>query len=443
MPLPDRFHRSELIYASITSPPQPNNSFAFACGFKMWDIVITLIKILLLVGGLMTAAAYLVLLERWMAAWVQDRRGPNRVGIPLTKIKMFGLGQPLADGLKFIFKEEFTPSHVDKSLFRLAPIVIMTAAIAIFAAIPFGSVLPPLGIPGVPDPIPLLVAPGLDVGMVYIFALSSIAVYGVILGGWASNNKYSFLGALRSSAQLISYEIPLGLGLLGVVLFSGTLRLDAIIGQQAQTGVWNVFLQPLGFFVFVIAATAEAARLPFDLPEAEQELIGGYHTEYSGMKLLLYLIAEFLHMITASFLIVILFLGGWHFWGLTGAGNDVTWTTAILRIVVLAAKIFAVILAFMIVRWSWPRFRFDQLMSLAWKVMVPLGLVNLVLTAVLVEYRDAIAKSVEGNPIWITMIVSWGVTLAAWVGAGILAPLSTDNRPQPTALPFDAETELR
>src|SRR5215831_14446726 len=210
------------------------------------EIIAALIKIVILVGGLMTAAAYLVLLERWMAAWVQDRRGPNRVGIPLTNIKMFGLGQPLADGLKFIFKEEFTPSHVDKALFRLAPIVIMTAAIAIFAAIPFGSVLPPLGISGVQDPIPLLVAPSMDVGLVYIFALSSIAVYGVILGGWASNNKFSFLGALRSSAQLISYEIPLGLGLLGVVLLAGTLRLDSIIAQQATTGVWNIFVQPLG-----------------------------------------------------------------------------------------------------------------------------------------------------------------------------------------------------
>ncbi len=287
----------------------------------MLEIFATLIKIFLLVGGLLTAAAYLVLLERWMAAWIQDRRGPNRVGIPLTNIKMFGLGQPLADGLKFIFKEEFTPSHVDKALFRLAPIVIMTAAVAIFAAIPFGSVLPPLGISGLQDPIPLLVAPSMDVGMVYIFALSSIAVYGVILGGWASNNKYSFLGGLRSSAQLISYEIPLGLGLLGVVLLSGTLRLDSIIAQQATTGVWNIFVQPLGCFVFIVAATAEAARLPFDLPEAEQELIGGYHTEFSGMKLLLFLIAEFLHMITAAFLIVILFLGGWHFWGLTGAGD--------------------------------------------------------------------------------------------------------------------------
>jgi NADH-quinone oxidoreductase subunit H len=403
------------------------------------EIIAALIKIVILVGGLLTAAAYLVLLERWIAAWVQDRRGPNRVGIPLTNIRMFGLGQPLADGLKFIFKEEFTPGHVDKGIYRLAPIVILTAAIAIFAAIPFGSVIPPVA--GFTEPIPLLVVPELDVGIVYVFALSSIAVYGVILGGWASNNKYSFLGALRSSAQLISYEIPLGLGLLGVVLLAGTLRLDKIIEEQASTGIWNVFLQPLGFFVFAVAATAEAARLPFDLPEAEQELIGGYHTEYSGMKLLLFLIAEFLHMITASFLIVILFLGGWHFWGLTG-GSEMSWLTAILRIVVLAVKIMAVIVTFMIVRWSWPRFRFDQLMSLAWKVMVPLGLVNLVVTAILVEYRKSSATAGGSESFVIPIVISWGMTLVAWVVAGLLAPLASDNTPRRAAAPFDAESEL-
>ena len=167
----------------------------------------------------------------------------------------------------------------------------------------------------------LLIAPGMDVGVIYIFALGSIAVYGVVLGGWASNNKYSFLGGLRSSAQLIAYEMPLGLGILGVVLASGSLRLDAIIRQQADSGLWNVFTQPLGLMVFGVAAFAEAARLPFDLPEAEQELVGGYHTEYFGIKLLLYLVAEYIHMITAALLIVILFLGGWHFWGLTGSGE--------------------------------------------------------------------------------------------------------------------------
>ena len=236
----------------------------------MQPLIVPLVKIALAVFVLMTAAAYLVLLERWIAAWVQDRKGPNRVGMPLTKLKLFGLGQPLADGLKFIFKEEYTPAHVEKVLYTLAPIAILASAIAVFAVVPFGSTLP-IELPGVDGPIHLIVAPGLDVGMIYVFALSSIAVYGVILGGWSSNNKYGFLGALRSSAQLIAYEIPLGLGILGVVLAAGSLRLDTIIYQQAETGVWNALAQPLGFSVFLIAAFAEAARLPFDLPEAEQE----------------------------------------------------------------------------------------------------------------------------------------------------------------------------
>jgi NADH-quinone oxidoreductase subunit H len=396
--------------------------------------IAALVKIALLIGGLMTGAAYLVLVERWMAAWIQDRRGPNRVGIPLTKIRLFGLGQPLADGLKMIFKEDYTPSHVDKALYALAPVIIMSAALAIYAVIPFGSIVP-WEIGG--KPIPLVVAPDLDVGLIYVFALSSIAVYGVILGGWASNNKYSFLGGLRSSAQLIAYEIPLGLGILGVVLASGTLRLDRIIVVQSTTA-WNAFMQPLGLFVFVVASFAEAARLPFDLPEAEQELIGGYHTEYSGMKLLLFLIAEFLHMMTAAFLIVILFFGGWHLWGLTGANENgaVTWPIAILRIVVLGVKVLLVILFFMLIRWSWPRFRFDQLMSLAWKVMLPLGVVNLVTIAVLTEYFSS-------TPLAVRAAISWIVTIAAWIVAGLLAPLSLDNSPRSEVGPWDSEMELQ
>jgi NADH-quinone oxidoreductase subunit H len=403
---------------------------------------IALVKIVILMGGLMTAAAYLVLVERWMAAWVQDRLGPNRVGIPLTKIKIFGLGQPLADGLKFIFKEDYSPASVDKGLFGLAPIVILTAALAIFAVIPFGSVLPPLPIEGM-HTISLVVAPGIDVGLIYVFALSSIAVYGVILGGWASNNKYSFLGGLRSSAQLIAYEIPLGLGILGVVLYSGTLRLDRIITDQAASGIWNFLTQPLGLFVFTVASFAEAARLPFDLPEAEQELIGGYHTEYAGMKLLLFLVAEFLHMIVAAFLIVILFFGGWHLWGITGSDDTVSWFTAIVRIVVLGAKVMAVILFFMLVRWSWPRFRFDQLMSLAWKVMLPLGLVNLIVVAVLTEYRREIAAWVGTESVWVTVAISWIVMIVTFIVAGLLAPLALDNRPQRSVSALDPELGLR
>lgn len=410
------------------------------------DVIIALVLIAILIGGLMTAAANLVLLERWMAAWIQDRLGPNRVG-------PFGLFQPIADGLKFIFKEEYTPAHVDKALYRIAPIAILAAALAIFAVIPFGSVLPPaegtwldtgleaVGLDGWDEPIELVVAPNFDVGMLYVFALSSIAVYGVILGGWASNNKYSFLGGLRSSAQLIAYEIPLGLGLLGVILWNGSLQLDSIIDDQARTGVWNAFLQPLGLFVFVVASFAESARLPFDLPEAEQELIGGYHTEYAGMKLLLFLIAEFLHMVTAAFLITILFLGGWHFWGLTGSTDEaVIWPIALLRIVVLFAKIMGVILFFMVVRWSWPRFRFDQLMALAWKVMLPMGLVNLLLMAVLAEL--VMQGILDADNIWPILAISWGVTLATWIVGGLLAPLASDNRPIRATYALDAEHRL-
>jgi len=381
-----------------------------------------LIKVVVLVTLLPTAVMFLVLLERRMAAWIQDRRGPNRVGIPLTNVRLMGLGQPLADGLKFIFKEEYTPAHVDRFLYALAPISLLAAGLAVFAVIPFGSVWPAAD----DRMIDFIVAPNIDVGMVYVFALSSIAVYGVILGGWASNSKYSFLGALRSSAQLIAYEIPLGLGILGVILLSQSLRLDRIIDAQAATGVWNVFAQPIGFFVFLVAAWAEAARLPFDLPEAEQELVGGYHTEYSGMRLIMFATAEFLHMVTAAFLIVILFLGGWHLWGLTGPLNEpIGWGKALLRVVVLLAKVFGMILVFMLVRWSWPRFRFDQLMDLAWKVLLPLGMVNLVFVAVMVEFAP---RALHDHPLWV-VVSMWGAALVTWLVAALVSPSAAANEP--------------
>lgn len=390
-----------------------------------------LVKIAILIGGLMTAAAYFVLLERRMAAWCQDRVGPNRVGLPLTKIRLWGLGQPLADGVKFIFKENYVPSHVDRKLFSIAPVVILVAALAIFAVIPFGDMIPP-EIFGIhltdAKSIPLIVAPGVDAGMIYVFALSSIAVYGVILGGWASNNKYSFLGGLRSSAQLIAYELPLGLGILGVIVAAGSLDLQKIIVAQAEHGIWYAFSQPLGFIVFTVAAFAEAARLPFDLPECEQELIGGYHTEYSGMRLLLFLVAEFLHMITASFLIVILFLGGWHLWFLTGNPNgEITWLTAVIRLAVFSGKIFLVIVFFMLARWSWPRFRFDQLMALAWKVMLPLGLVNFVAVAVFDQLSGIWGTTTSMQLALAGM--SWVVCITAWLVISYVGPLVADNRP--------------
>jgi NADH-quinone oxidoreductase subunit H len=357
----------------------------------------------------------------------------------LTRIRLFGLGQPLADGLKFIFKEEYTPKHVDRLLYTIAPIVILVAAFAVFAVVPFGSVLPTnFGVSGVEEPIQLVVAPGVNVGMIYVFAMSSIAVYGVILGGWASNNKYSFLGGLRSSAQLIAYELPMGLGILGVVLMAGSLDLSVIISQQAEHG-WYVLMQPLGFLVFVIAAFAEAARLPFDLPECEQELVGGYHTEYSGMKLLLFLLTEFLHMVTAAFLIVILFFGGWHLPWLTGYTDDVGWFGAILRIVVLGVKVLLVVCFFMVVRWSWPRFRYDQLMALGWKIMLPLGLVNFVAIAAIDQWMMIKGHSGGWWPV-VFAAAAWAVGLVALIIAFALAPrLANNRRRSPVAeLPIEA-----
>jgi NADH-quinone oxidoreductase subunit H len=387
-----------------------------------------LLKSAVLLAGLMTAAAYLVLVERWFAGWVQGRLGPNRVGVPLTRIRLFGLGQPMADGAKFIFKEEFTPAHVDKFLFFVAPVVIFVAAAAAFAVIPFGDVLP-IGLGPSQRPLRLVLAPGLDVGMIYLSAVGGIAVYGVILGGWSSNNKYGFFGGVRSSAQLLAYEVPLGLGVLGVVAAAGSLRLDAIIGQQALTGTWNVLLQPLGFMVFCVAATAEAGRLPFDLSECEQELVGGYHTEYSGIKLMMYLVSDFLHMITAAFLIVILYLGGWHLWGLP-AGAAVTWPIALLRIGVLLTKVMGLILFFMLIRWSWPRFRFDQLMGLAWNVMLPLGLVNLVMVATWMEYGPALAAATHLSASVAGAVVGWVVLVVAWLIVTVAVPVASDNRPR-------------
>jgi NADH:ubiquinone oxidoreductase subunit 1 (chain H) len=409
-----------------------------------------LIKSAILIGGIMTAAAYFVLLERRMAAWVQDRIGPSRVGVPLSlfgfkDLRLWGLGQPAADGMKMILKEEYTPAHVDRRLYVLAPIAILAAAIATYAVIPFGSLIPSVRIGSTQSagPIELTVAPGVDVGMIYVFALSSVAVYGVILGGWASNSKYSFLGGLRSSAQLIAYELPMGLGILGVVVAAGSLNLNTIIQQQVQSG-WFVLVQPLGFVVFLIAAFAEAARLPFDLPECEQELIGGYHTEYSSMKLLLFLVAEFMHMITASFLIVILFFGGWHFPFITGRDPaEVTWATAILRVLVLHGKIFLVIVFFMWVRWSWPRFRFDQLMNLAWKIMLPLGLVNFVAIAVLEEFRHVYGP-LGGSFAWTMGIIvaGWLLFVAAWLVTSLANPLVTDNRPRRDLAPLEVDSRI-
>jgi NADH-quinone oxidoreductase subunit H len=365
-----------------------------------------LIKILLVVVATQGAVAYLVLVERKVAAYIQDRLGPNRVG-------PWGLLQPLADGAKFILKEEITPAGADKILFLLAPVSILATATLAFATIPFGYFVP---WPGA-DPIELTIAPNVDIGLLFVFAIGSLGVYGVILGGWASNNKYSLLGGLRSSAQLVSYEIPLGLSVIGVLLFSGSLRMETIITAQAQSGWWWGAIQPLGLLVFLISGCAEASRLPFDLPECEQELVGGYHTEYTAMKFGMFAFAEYLHLVVVAFLATILFLGGWHFWGLAPytEGNTVGLWGALVRIVILNVKMLLMIVFFMWIRWSWPRFRYDQLMDIAWKVMIPLGVLNLLVCAVSQEFLrpdDFLTRAVLG---WLSVA---GCVVYAALSAG-------------------------
>jgi NADH-quinone oxidoreductase subunit H len=344
--------------------------------FNIWYALIT---ILVVFGALQGTCGFLVYVERKVCAYMQDRIGPNRVG-------PWGLLQVLADGLKFLFKEDIVPSHVDKVLFILAPCIAITTAMLSFAVVPFGATDPRFADPAYQNGYQFVIAPGVDIGILFIFAVSSLAVYGIILGGWSANSKYSMLGGLRSSAQIISYEIPLGLSILGVVLLTHSLNLEDIIWNQVpgsdRQGMWNVFYQPLAALIFLTSAFAECNRLPFDLPECEQELVGGYHTEYNAMKLALFFLGEYCHMITTSFLMVILFLGGWHIPFIVGA--DAHW---ILKLAAFAFKVTVMILFYMAIRWTIPRFRFDQLMSLAWKVLIPLSLVNLVAVMVVMEFN--------------------------------------------------------
>src|SRR5918993_3620809 len=290
-----------------------------------WDVIGILIKIGLVVGITQGAVAYLILVERKVAAFAQDRLGPNRVG-------PFGLLQPLADGAKMILKEDVIPGYVSKPLYILAPAIAIIAAIIAFAVVPFGPV-GPSGPPGFDGPIQFQIAPGVDVGILYIFAIGSLGVYGVILAGWASNNKYSFLGGLRSSAQLISYEIPLGMSILGMVLLAGSLDLNTIVNWQDRHG-WGIFVQPIGCLLFLISAFAETNRLPFDLPESEQELVGGFHTEYSAMKFGMFFLGEYLHIITVSYLTVILFFGGWDVPFLLDQ-EQTGWLSALAKVLVM------------------------------------------------------------------------------------------------------------
>lgn len=342
----------------------------------MLELLGILIKILVVVGITQGAVSYMILVERKVAAYSQDRIGPNRCGMQFGI--PFGLLQPLADGAKMLLKEDVVPRYVNKPIYILAPAVSIIAAMIGFAVVPFGSV-------GPGSPIDFQIAPNVDIGIVYIFAVGGLAVYGVILGGWSSNNKYSFLGGLRSSAQLISYEIPLGMSILGMVLLAGSLDLNAIIRWQDTHHVWGFVVQPIGFLLFMVSALAETNRLPFDLPEAEQELVGGYHTEYSAMKFGMFFLGEYLHVITVSYLTVVLFFGGWDVPFLLSEAQQ-GWFWSLLKILVMAAKVAALIFFIMWIRWTLPRFRYDQLMDLAWKSLIPLAIVNLVATAAVVQW---------------------------------------------------------
>jgi NADH-quinone oxidoreductase subunit H len=328
------------------------------------------------------AAAYLILLERKICSWVQDRIGPNRVG-PL------GLLQPLADGLKLFTKEEFMPRGADKALFIIAPALTVIPALIAFAIIPYGGLLDTSTIPfaetlGIAGHHVKIMGADVNVGLLYLVAVTAMGVYGITLGGWASNNKYSFLGGLRAGAQMISYEIPLGLALLCVIVMAGTVRGDEIIGQQLE-GQWFILHQPLAAILFYVCMLAENNRAPFDLAEAEQELIGGWHTEYSSMKWALFFMGEYMVMFVGSAFFVMLFLGGWSInpfgvWPieLPMAGGI---GLILLQVAIVLGKVFCVIVLTMVIRWTLPRFRFDQLMRLAWEGMIPTGLLILLMTS--------------------------------------------------------------
>jgi len=331
-------------------------------------LVSSFIKMFVVFNLIMVGVALLTLLERRVCAWMQDRLGPNRVGPQ-------GILQPAADGLKNILKEETSPAMADKTLFTLAPLVSFVPALLTFGVIPFASPLPTRW--GV---VPMVVA-DLPVGFLYILAISSLGVYGIVLAGWASNNKYALLGGLRASAQMISYEIAMGMSTVAVLLLAGNVSLSQVIAQQ-QHGLWFVLPLTLAFVIFFVSALAETNRLPFDLPEAEGELIAGYHTEYSSMKFSMFYIAEYSNMVTASALMATLFFGGWDIplthWDDTG---DPTVVKTLLTLVAFSLKTFAFLFTYIWVRWTLPRFRYDQLMALGWKVLLPLALFYITILA--------------------------------------------------------------
>lgn len=353
------------------------------------QLVTHVLVIVIALHVILVACAYSIMLERKLSAWMQDRVGPNRTGPK-------GMMQPLADGLKFLAKEDYTPAGVDRSIFTLAPALIIIPAMLGFAIIPWGgivdlSTLPKavvdfLGLDGVTVK---LVGADVNVGVIYLIAAASLGVYGVALGGWASNSKFSFLGGLRASAQMISYEIPMGVALLCVVLAAGTLDPMVIVERQ-QTGSWNLLQQPLAAIIFYTCMLAESNRAPFDLAEAESELVGGYHTEYSSMRFAMFFLAEYFHMITGAAFFSLLFLGGWSVnpIGALLPGLDLpaqgSVAMALLQVAVMGGKVFLLVAFAMAIRWTLPRFRFDQLMKLAWEGMIPASILLLAGVSVMV-----------------------------------------------------------
>jgi len=335
-------------------------------------------------GVVMGVVAYTVLAERKVLGWIQGRIGPNRVG-------PWGVLQPFADLLKFILKEDLVPDKSTKFIYFLAPIVAVVCAMLPMAVYPFGPAITtidwsflPLGLGEGVKQLPL-VAARIDVGVLFVLAITSVGVYGIALAGWSSNNKYSLMGGLRSSAQMISYELAMGAAILGVVMLAGTLDLVGIIEKQSQSPFrWYVIPQFIGFIVFLIAAFAETNRVPFDLPEAETELVAGFHTEYSALKFALFFMAEYINMFTVSVMCVTLFLGGWYIPGLSHIFAVGSIPYALFSVLGFLAKIFAFLFLYIWVRGTLPRFRFDQLMNFGWKFLLPLALANVILTIIVV-----------------------------------------------------------
>ena len=341
----------------------------------VWFIA-TVIKMIALFSVWMVGVAYMTLAERRVSAWIQDRRGPNRVG-------PHGLLQPIADGVKNFMKEETLPPYVNRAIFFLAPMLSFGPAMMAWAVIPFGASWSSKW--GRID----MVFADLPIGFLFVLAITSLGVYGIVLAGWSSNNKYALLGGLRSSAQMVSYEISMGLSLIPVLLLTGNVTLSQVVNSQATLHVWNALSLGVACFIFITAAFAETNRLPFDLPEAESELITGYHTEYSAMKFSLFFIAEYANMMTASAMIATLFFGGWDV-PFTQADNlgPVSFPMVLLSMLIFALKCAFFLFLFIWIRWTLPRFRYDQLMSLGWKVFLPVSLAYIVIVASLILALD-------------------------------------------------------